>query len=398
VTEQKEAEEQVRAAEEQFRTIVEQNPAIIYTQTIDPDAPGRSMTTYISPASEELTGYPLAETMSNPGIWREWVHPDDLERVAEADEETNRTGEPFSMEYRMIRKDGRVIWVQDEAALIHIRDREPYWQGFLMDVTQRKEAEVRLARALEVEREATRRLRALDDMKNTFLQAVSHDLRTPLAAILGLAVTLERGDVHLDEHDSRDLARRIAENSRKLDRLVTNLLDLDRLARGIVEPKLHPTDAGALVRRALSESELLASSRVEVDIDEVIVSVDGAKIERIVENLLANTLRHTPENATVWVRVKAADDGVLIVVEDDGAGVPEEIREAIFEPFRQGPDAPQHSPGVGVGLALVARFAELHGGRAWVEAREGGGASFRVWIPDGAPKQQRLPVEGRLGS
>ena len=395
VTEQKEAEEQVRAAEEQFRTIVEQNPAIIYTQSIDPDAPELSKTTYISPASEELTGYALEETLSNPMVWREWVHPDDLELVAEADAETNRTGEPFSMEYRMIRKDGRVIWVQDEAALVHIRDRDPYWQGFLMDVTERKEAEARLARALDVEREATRRLRALDDMKNTFLQAVSHDLRTPLAAILGLAVTLERGDVHLDEHDSKDLARRIAENSRKLDRLVTNLLDLDRLARGIVEPKLHPTDAGALVRRALSESELLASSRVEMDIDEVIVSVDGAKIERIVENLLANTLRHTPEDTTVWVRVKAMDDGVLIVVEDDGAGVPEEIREAIFEPFLQGPDAPQHSPGVGVGLALVSRFAELHGGRAWVEEREGGGASFRVWIPDGAPKQQRLAVEGR---
>jgi len=89
------------------------------------------------------------------------------------------------------------------------------------------------------------------------------------------------------------------------------------------------------------------------------------------------------------------DEGVLIVVEDDGAGVPEEIREAIFEPFLQGPDAPQHSPGVGVGLALVSRFAELHGGRAWVEEREGGGASFRVWIPDGAPKQQRLAVEER---
>src|SRR5207249_11884019 len=105
------------------------------------------------------------------------------------------------------------------------------------------------------EREATQQLRALDEMKNTFLQAVSHDVRTPLAAILGLAVTLERGEVELAPQDARDLARRIADNARKLDRLVTNLLDMDRLARGIVTPKRQPTDVGSLVRRVLAESE-----------------------------------------------------------------------------------------------------------------------------------------------
>ena len=128
----------------------------------------------------------------------------------------------------------------------------------MLDITERKEAEEQLERALEVEREATHALRALDEMKNTFLQAVSHDLRTPLAAILGLAVTLERGDVDLEAEETHDLARRIAANARKLDRLVTDLLDLDRLARGIVEPKLLPTDVGALVRRVVAESELVA--------------------------------------------------------------------------------------------------------------------------------------------
>src|SRR6266702_8827318 len=99
-------------------------------------------------------------------------------------------------------------------------------------------------------------------MKNTFLQAVSHDLRTPLAAILGLAITLERGDVQLAEGDARDLARRIAINARRLDRLVMNLLDLDRLARGIVAPKRAPTDVGELVRGILAESELVPPERL----------------------------------------------------------------------------------------------------------------------------------------
>src|SRR6185369_12868329 len=106
----------------------------------------------------------------------------------------------------------------------------------------------------------------------------------------------------------------------------------------------------------------------------VVISVDPAKVERIVENLLMNAARHTKPDRTIWLRVQPAGDGVLIVVEDDGLGVPEELREAIFEPFRQGPgSSSSHSPGTGIGLSLVGRFAELHGGRAW----------FRVFLPDG---------------
>jgi signal transduction histidine kinase len=119
----------------------------------------------------------------------------------------------------------------------------------------------------------------------------------------------------------------------------------------------------------------------------VTVSLDPAKVERIIENLLANAARHTPEGTPVWVRVEQPPGGgVLLAVEDAGTGVPAELRDSVFEPFRQGPDTPTHAPGVGIGLTLVARFAELHGGRAWVEERPGGGSSFRVLIPD-APQE-----------
>ena len=134
-----------------------------------------------------------------------------------------------------------------------------------------------------------------------------------------------------------------------------------------------------------SQTEILGERSVELDLEPVIASIDAAKVERIVENLLVNATRHTAPSASLWVRVRPGPGGVLLVVEDDGPGVPEEMREAIFEPFRQVPGAAHPSPGVGIGLSLVARFAELHGGRAWVEEREGGGASFQVVLPDSGP-------------
>jgi PAS domain S-box-containing protein len=386
VTQRTEAERAMREAEEKYRSIVENNPAVIYTQEFDPGDPSASRTTYVSPRQAELLGYTEDEVLSDSTLWMRLVHPEDRDRVKAADVESNvDEADRFSQEYRMIAKDGRIVWVRDDAQLVRVEGRPPFWQGFLLDITERKAAEEQLERALDVEREATSRLRALDEMKNTFLQAVSHDLRTPLAAILGLAITLERGDVHLNAEESKDLARRIAGNARRLDRLVTNLLDLDRLARGIVAPKLQPLDVGTLVRRVVAESELIPDSRLRTEIEEVVVQADGAKVERIVENLLANTARHTPEDSTIWVRVTPDPEGVTIVVEDDGAGVAPELRDTIFEPFQQGPDAPQHSPGVGVGLTLVRRFAELHGGRAWVQERDGGGASFRVFLPASPP-------------
>ncbi len=380
VTERKTAEEQLREAEARYRALVEETPVVTYIDAAGLEGPHTSL--YFSPQVESLLGYTPQELTREEPLWPGLIHPDDRERVLRAAEQAERAREPYDLEYRLVGRDGRTVWVNDRSVLINDEDGRPrFWQGVWVDITERKRAE-ELERELEVEREESAQLREIDRMKNTFLQAVSHDLRTPLAAILGLAVTLQREDLELRPADAKDMAKRIASNARRLDRMVNDMLDLDRLSRGIVEPTLAPTDVGSLVSHLVAESDLIgANRRVEVDAPQVWAEVDAAKVERIVENLLANAVRHTPTDCRIWVRVGPVGDDVLIVVEDEGPGVQPQHREHIFEPFRQGPGVPEHTPGVGVGLALVARFAELHGGRAWVEERDGGGASFRVCLP-----------------
>lgn len=375
------AEEQLREAEERYRQLVERTPAVVYMDAID----DLSTALYISPQLKDLLGYTPEERLAEPGLWVQRLHPDDRDRVVEESKRTNDTGDPFAMDYRMVHRDGHTVWVRDESILVHGEDGAPrYWLGVLIDITERKRAEDELAHALDMERQAAEQLRALDEMKNTFLTAVSHDLRTPLAAVLGLALTLEREDVELDPAETKDLARRIATNARKLDRMVVDLLDLDRLTRGVLELKLNRTDVGFLVRKVVDEAEFMGDHPVVVEADPVIAAIDLAKVERIVENLLANAARHTPKGTQIWVRVLPFEAGVLISVDDAGPGVVAELKEAVFEPFQQGHAADiAHSPGVGIGLSLVARFTELHGGRVWIEDREGGGASFRVYLPDG---------------
>ena len=109
------------------------------------------------------------------------------------------------------------------------------------------------------------------------------------------------------------------------------------------------------------------------------VEVDPGKVERVVENLLVNAARHTPPGTAVQVDVTARPDGVVLTVEDDGPGVPDELKEALFEPFRQGEDS--SGRGMGIGLSLVQRFAELHGGTARIEDAPTGGARFVVTLP-----------------
>jgi signal transduction histidine kinase/GAF domain-containing protein len=322
--------------------------------------------------------------------WGHHIADEDRAATVEACLATIASGEDRSLDYRIETPDGRARWVRDVVHVVRGAQGPRQLRGVMVDITERKRAEQALRKseqkyseAFRREREATQRLRTLDEMKNTFLEAVSHDLRTPLTSILGSALTLESRGPDLAAADTIDLIGRIAANARKLERLLGDLLDLDRLQRGIVSPQRRPTELAAVVRRAVAESDTSTGHIIVTDVAPGTYSLDAAKVERIVENLLSNALRHTPPGTQVWVRAVPADGGVSIVVEDAGPGVPDDLHDAVFEPFRQAPgSSSEHSPGVGIGLSLVRRFAELHGGHAWLEAREGGGASFRVFLSE----------------
>jgi PAS domain S-box-containing protein len=372
---------------ERYRALSEQIPAVLYSEVHTPEG----ALIYKSPQSQWLLGYTSDESI-RLDFWKSVIHPDDRQWVLAENERVDATGDPWNVEYRIIAKDGRVVWLRDHAVLVRGEHGEPdYWQGYFIDITEQKQAEAALRQALEREhqalereRQAARQLRALDEMKNTFLDAVSHELRTPLATVVGVAKTLQRAEANLAREDTADLLDRLVANADKLDRLLGDLLDLDRLSKGIVTPQRSRTDLAALVGRVAQEWQQRTGRGLEVTAEPVVAWVDSAKVERVVENLLANAGRHTTPDTPVWVTVTRRDDGVLLAVEDAGAGVPQELRAALFEPFRQGPEAAAHAPGVGIGLSLVARFAELHGGRAWVQDRPGGGASFQVLLPDPA--------------
>ena len=375
ITDRKFTEQALRDAAAKFQTLAEQIPAVTYIEELGSTA----KPLYMSPQYEAMLGYTPEERLATPGLWESRLHPEDRDRVLAEVAQMSDDVDRWSLEYRMLHRDGNAVWLRDEAVLVRDADGTPlFHQGVLFDISESKLAEQELERALE-------ELRRADEIKDAFLTAVSHDLRTPLATILGNAITLEHGDeLKLSDEDRRELLSTLAGKARRLTELITDLLDMDRLSRGTIEPRSTPHEIGGLVARLVRDTDTLVGRRVEMDIRPVVAVVDRSMVERIVENLLMNAAKHTPVDATVWVRVRPSGTGAELVVEDDGPGIPEPIRDSLFRPFERGPSSSPHAPGVGLGLSLVARFAELQGGRAWVEERQGGGASFHVVLGGGA--------------
>lgn len=230
-------------------------------------------------------------------------------------------------------------------------------------------------------------------MRSTLLSSVSHDLKTPLTVIAGAASSLLEGREVLDSATQTELAQTIYEEAKRLDRLVSNLLEMSRLQSGQVQLKKEWHILEEVLGSALNQLEAQLSDRqVKIDLPShlPLVNIDALLIERVFFNLLDNALKHTPSGNPVEIRGWVEDQNVVLEVADRGPGLPEKGVERLFEKFYQA--TPKSGRGVGLGLSICKSIVEIHGGRLWGGNRPGGGAFFRFTLPleEGAPS---LPLD-----
>ena len=234
------------------------------------------------------------------------------------------------------------------------------------------------ARASQIDAEKER-------LRSALLASVSHDLRTPLAAIIGSASSLLQGKVDLASAGARELLDNIQSEGEWLARLVNNLIETTRLETGTVQLRKEPGSIEEIAGSALERLDKILRGRqvvAKLPPDLPLAPMDSVLMEQVLLNLVENAARHTPAGSPIDVSARAEPDSLLVEIADRGPGVPEEERERVFEKFFHG----KVSKGAGLGLAICRAILTAHGGRIWVEERDGGGAAFRFALPLGAAR------------
>jgi signal transduction histidine kinase len=220
--------------------------------------------------------------------------------------------------------------------------------------------------ALPTDRWASRELAA-----RTFLLAVSHDLRSPISVLSAVAELLKRrADV---SEEAQELVEMLAQSVTHIEHVIADLLDMERLADPSLEVVHRPTDLRLLVARCIADARL--RSRVVTELPDERVLLDAGLLERILVNLLVNADRHNAEGGTITVTARSEGHQLTVTVDDEGPGIPDASKERVFDLFAHGTDT-----GHGVGLYLVRRFAQLHGGDAHVLRSPNRGARLQVWL------------------
>ncbi len=237
------------------------------------------------------------------------------------------------------------------------------------------------AKHLRSEAATLESLSEANTLRTALLQAVSHDLRTPLASIKASVTGLMEGEVGFSPEDRSSLLNTIDQSADRLDRVIGNLLDMSRLQAGATNASLAPTATEEVVAAALSALSAPAE-RVYVDVSEELplVLTDAALLERAIANLVSNALAWSPPGRNVWIEAATVQDHVDLRIIDRGPGVAPEARERIFQPFQRMGDR-SNDAGAGLGLAIAKGFVEVTGGRLEVDDTPGGGCTFTIMLP-----------------
>jgi PAS domain S-box-containing protein len=353
----------LREAHETYRHLVEGIPAVLYIDAVD----DLSTNVYTSPQIEEILGVSAEQWSEDPQMWIVRLHEDDRERVVAEHRESNRTGEPFRCEYRLIAADGREVWIRDEAVLVRDESAGPmYWRGVMYDITEQKRAEERLKRSLDILR------RTMDDRRRLLmrLEHAQEEERRRIAA-----------DIHDDSIQVMSAADLRAQAlARAIDdpELRARAVDLQETIRGSVERLRHllfelrppSLDREGLVAALRSYTSHLDDPPVEVDgeLGEEPPRDIRALLFRIAQEAVTNARKHAGA-AVVRIRVRSEEGGVRLLVEDDGSG---------FDVEAAGQADPGH-----IGLPTMTERAELAGGRFRIDSERGRGTVVDAWLPLG---------------
>ena len=381
---------------QRYRTLVEQLPLITY---IDTPYSYDEAAAYVSPQIERILGYSLAEWHSNPSFFVDHLHPDDRDRVREAQRQARQHAEPLELEYRFIAADGRIVWLKDSYTIVYDESGNPsYTQGFAIDVTARKQAERDREALLTQTQEQNERLRKLDRMKDEFIALVSHELRTPLTSICGYLELLLQDDVMASLPEAQlNWLEVIDRNAERLLRLVEDLLLTAQASAGNLALEKAELDVAAVVAQAVQAGTPVAAARgisLTCATESLpLANGDRLRIGQVVDNLVSNALKFTPAGGTVDVRAYPYRSAVRIEVTDTGMGISDDEQSQLFERFFRTARAQEQAiPGVGLGLSISKAIVEAHDGRISVRSAEGVGTTFFVDLPAAAQRLQAVPA------
>ena len=409
VTERKRAEAAIRESEAKFRAFVETTEEWVWAS----DA--KNVHTYSNPAIERILGLKPEELVGRN--WLEFVVEEDREDVAESI--AQRAVEKAGWSGLVIRwqhADGSVRHLESNAAPVLDADGEVVgWQGTDRDVTHRIQAERDRERLLAIEQEArayaedaqrdlaaqNERLRELDRLKDEFIALVSHELRTPLTSIRGYTELLLDGEAGKLTGDQRQFLGVVERNAHRLLHLVGDLLFLAQVEAGKLVLDIGALDIGNVasesVETARPQAEAKGITLTLATGPVPLIAGDRARIAQLLDNLVSNAIKFTPDAGRVDVRVRALKNRAVLEVRDSGMGIPASEQEFLFQRFfRTSTATEQAIQGTGLGLAISKAIVEAHSGRITVASEEGEGTTFRVTLP--LHRHAELPERTQVAS
>jgi PAS domain S-box-containing protein len=338
-------------------------------------------------AFERMSGFSRTELLTTVH-WEVLTPPEFRDVTTRAAAELAARGETAPYEKQLIRKDGARWWGLFAPTRLSGSGRDAHCVEFILDITARKQAEAAVARALVAEQAARAEAEAALATRDQFLAIATHELRTPLTGLVGYAELLQRKSQagRLDAAAGRRIADVVVRQARQLNRLVEQLFDVSRIARGFLELECHPLDLGALVAHVTAEVRLglpeETQRRIAVTrpLEPLLVHGDAARLEQVVRNLLSNAVKYSPHGGPIGISVARHGHTVALAVTDAGIGIPAVALAQLYESFYRAHNVGSIR-GFGIGLHVVQAIVERHGGRIEVASVEGHGSTFRVTLP-----------------